>query len=46
MPRSPARLLAGEECTILGDGEQTRDFLYVDDWWTPSCGPPSRATGS
>jgi UDP-glucose 4-epimerase len=26
-----ARLLAGEECTILGDGEQTRDFLYVDD---------------
>jgi UDP-glucose 4-epimerase len=26
-----ARLLGGEECTILGDGEQTRDFLYVDD---------------
>jgi UDP-glucose 4-epimerase len=26
-----ARLLAGEECTIHGDGEQTRDFLYVDD---------------
>jgi UDP-glucose 4-epimerase len=26
-----ARLLAGEQCTIHGDGEQTRDFLYVDD---------------
>ena len=26
-----ARLVAGEECTVHGDGEQTRDFLYVDD---------------
>ncbi len=26
-----ARLLAGEECTIFGDGTQTRDFVYVDD---------------
>lgn len=26
-----ARLLAREECTIHGDGEQTRDFVYVDD---------------
>ena len=25
------RLLAGEECTVFGDGEQTRDFVYVDD---------------
>ena len=25
------RLLAGEECTIFGDGEQTRDYVYVDD---------------
>jgi UDP-glucose 4-epimerase len=24
-------LLAGEPCTIFGDGEQTRDFIYVDD---------------
>jgi UDP-glucose 4-epimerase len=26
-----ARLLGGDECTILGDGDQTRDFLFVDD---------------
>jgi UDP-glucose 4-epimerase len=25
------RLLAGEDCTIYGDGEQTRDYVYVDD---------------
>ena len=25
------RLLAGEPCTVFGDGEQTRDFVYVDD---------------
>jgi UDP-glucose 4-epimerase len=25
------RLLAGEACTIFGTGEQTRDFVYVDD---------------
>lgn len=25
------RLLAGESCTIFGDGEQTRDYVYVDD---------------
>src|SRR5262245_8664705 len=24
-------LLADEACTIYGDGEQTRDFVYVDD---------------
>lgn len=26
-----SRLLAGDSCTVHGDGEQTRDFLYVDD---------------
>ncbi|MBW3547071.1 MAG: GDP-mannose 4,6-dehydratase [Actinobacteria bacterium] len=25
------RLLAGEVCTVYGDGRQTRDFVYVDD---------------
>jgi UDP-glucose 4-epimerase len=25
------RLLAGQQCTIFGDGRQTRDFVYVDD---------------
>lgn len=25
------KLLAGESCTVFGDGEQTRDFVYVDD---------------
>jgi UDP-glucose 4-epimerase len=25
------RLLADEACTIYGDGEQTRDFVFVDD---------------
>jgi len=25
------RLLAAETCAIFGDGEQTRDFVYVDD---------------
>lgn len=25
------RMLAGQPCTIYGDGEQTRDFVFVDD---------------
>jgi UDP-glucose 4-epimerase len=26
-----ARLLADEACTVYGDGEQTRDYVFVDD---------------
>ena len=25
------RLLSGQPCTVFGTGEQTRDFVYVDD---------------
>ncbi|HEX9547474.1 MAG TPA: NAD-dependent epimerase/dehydratase family protein [Acidimicrobiales bacterium] len=25
------KLLSGRQCTIFGDGDQTRDFVYVDD---------------
>jgi UDP-glucose 4-epimerase len=25
------KLLAHEQCTVFGDGQQTRDFVYVDD---------------
>lgn len=25
------RLLAGEPCTVFGDGAQTRDYVFVDD---------------
>ncbi|MFP4635550.1 MAG: GDP-mannose 4,6-dehydratase [Nitriliruptoraceae bacterium] len=25
------RMLAGEPCSVFGDGEQSRDFVYVDD---------------
>ena len=26
-----ARMLAGEACTIFGDGNQTRDYVFIDD---------------
>jgi len=26
-----ARLVAGQECVVNGDGEQTRDYVYVED---------------
>ncbi len=26
-----SRLITGEPCTVYGDGEQTRDYVYVDD---------------
>jgi UDP-N-acetylglucosamine/UDP-N-acetylgalactosamine 4-epimerase len=31
IPRWVGRLLAGETCTIFGDGETSRDFCYVDN---------------
>ena len=31
IPRFITRILAGEPPTIYGDGEQTRDFIFVDD---------------
>jgi nucleoside-diphosphate-sugar epimerase len=31
IPKFVFKMLAGEQLTIFGDGEQTRDFLYVDD---------------
>jgi UDP-glucose 4-epimerase len=30
-PSSPSSILLGEPVTIFGDGEQTRDFVFVDD---------------
>jgi len=26
-----SRMLKGEDCTIFGDGEYTRDYVYVED---------------
>lgn len=31
IPRWIGALLAGEPCTVFGDGEQSRDFCYVDN---------------
>jgi len=31
IPKWVGRLLAGEPCTIFGDGETSRDFCYVDN---------------
>lgn len=31
IPRFIARMLAGEQPTIYGDGEQSRDFVFVED---------------
>ena len=39
------RLLAGEGCTIFGTGEQTRDFVYVDDVVDAFARAASRGSG-
>ena len=39
------RLLAGEQCTIFGNGEQTRDFVYVDDVVDAFARAANRGTG-
>jgi UDP-glucose 4-epimerase len=31
VPAFAARLLSGQPCIVYGDGEQTRDFVFVDD---------------
>ena len=35
-------MLAGKPPMIFGDGEQSRDFTYVDNASTPTCWPPGR----
>ncbi len=39
------RLLAGEGCTIFGTGQQTRDFVYVDDVVDAFARAASRGSG-
>ena len=39
------RLLAGQSCTIFGDGEQTRDFVFVDNVVDAFARAASRGSG-
>ena len=41
-----AKMLAGETPTILGDGEQTRDFVFVDDVVHAFAVAAAKASGS
>ncbi len=36
------KMLAGEQPTIYGDGEQSRDFTYIDNVVQPTCWPRPR----
>ena len=36
------QMLKGEQPTIFGDGEQSRDFTYIDNAVTPICWPAKR----
>src|SRR5262249_48756338 len=40
------RLLRGEPITILGDGEQQRDFVHVDDIVAGTIATPGRPPGT
>jgi UDP-glucose 4-epimerase len=39
------RLLSGERCRIYGDGEQTRDYVYVSDVAEAACGALTHTVG-
>jgi UDP-glucose 4-epimerase len=39
------RLLAGDPCTVFGTGEQTRDFVFVDDVVDAFCRAASAGSG-
>ena len=40
------KMLKGERCTINGDGNQTRDYVFVADVADASAGPSTEARAS